>query len=368
MNTFPGLVAFGLSAALSALLKKRVLNCLWELTYRCNARCAICDYWRRSPDPSRELDTAAIRSGLDKIFAHGCRVINFTGGEPLLRDDLEAIVGHASRLGMWTSVVTNGNLMTQERMIALREAGLDNLFLSLDSIHPEAHDRHRGVDGLFARTEQCARWLSRSFLKGHRTGGFMCVLTKANIREAEDLVRFAHDRGVFVVFQPYHALKTGSGAHHADLDDEVIRRIAALGQDLGCLLNSKSYLEGFAAFATRPSNHCRAGQKYFSVDPYGGLHPCVEMPAQGHLLRDDFAVLVSRAARECVGRCPGCWYCFRGEADTSISWGGCLEKIGMGAKVIRHNLERHAQDVAGPEPEHAAASIPGASLDRLEVQ
>jgi hypothetical protein len=345
MDSFPKLLAFGCSAALSAAFKGRVLNCLWELTYRCNARCAICRYWRTEPNTSGELGTGAIRRGLEKIFAHGCRVINFTGGEPLFREDLEAIVDHASKLGMWTSVVTNGSLMTEGRMVALRDAGLDNLFISLDSIRPEVHDRGRGVNGLFAQAELCARWLRESFLKGHRTGGFMCALTRVNLADAEGLLRFAHDRGVFVVFQPYHANKTGNEAHHPDLDDRKVDRIMSLGERLGCLLNSRSYLQGFVPFALRPPNGCHAGQKYFSVDPYGGLHPCVEMPEVGSVLSNDLSVLLSPAARASVERCPGCWYCFRGEADSTLSLQGCVEKVRMACKVVRHNSKNRVRSM-----------------------
>ena len=61
MNSAHAYAKFGLSAAVSRLAGRRVLNCLWELTYRCNARCQICAYWRHPSDIKDEL-TCEVRS------------------------------------------------------------------------------------------------------------------------------------------------------------------------------------------------------------------------------------------------------------------------------------------------------------------
>lgn len=89
MSSWWQVVRLALSAATSALVRKRVLNCLWELTYRCNARCTICPLWRNGGTGGKELSTTEIRAGLALLQRHGLRAVNFTGGEPLLREDLE---------------------------------------------------------------------------------------------------------------------------------------------------------------------------------------------------------------------------------------------------------------------------------------
>ncbi len=60
-------------------------------------------------------------------------------------------------------------------------------------------------------------------------------------------------------------------------------------------------------------------------------------PAIGHLLTDDLTLVRSRAARELVTRCRGCWYCFRGEVDTGLSLAGCFATFGLGLSVLWHN-------------------------------
>ena len=91
MQTFLDLMKFGISAGISAFVGKRALYCLWELIYRCTAKCAICGYWRTPSDPEKELKLVDIKHGLEKIHNYGCRAVNFTGGEPTLRSDLEDI-------------------------------------------------------------------------------------------------------------------------------------------------------------------------------------------------------------------------------------------------------------------------------------
>ena len=73
----------------------------------------------------RELSLADLRIGLDKVYGSGCRIINFSGGEPTLRSDLEEIISHASSRGFWTSLVTNGSLLNQDRIDRLKEVGLE---------------------------------------------------------------------------------------------------------------------------------------------------------------------------------------------------------------------------------------------------
>jgi MoaA/NifB/PqqE/SkfB family radical SAM enzyme len=339
MRTFPDAFQFCLSAAFSALAGKRYLSCLWELTYRCTAQCQICGYWKLQSRPEDELTLAQIKTGLRRIFEYGCRLVNFTGGEPTLRQDLEEIVAYASGLGMWTSVVTNGSLLTRERIRNLRDKGLDNLLISLDSVSPEIHDAQRGILGSHAKAEQCLEWMARDFLMGHRTGGVMCVISSRNSGEISELVRFARDHGVFILFQPYHINKTGNNEFVPEIRDLPLKQLEKSNHRPKILLNSRSYLLGLDAFLHGTgSRTCHAGRKYFSVDPFGFLHPCVDMPPVGRLLQDDITVVKSGKAMQTVKQCPGCWYCFRGEADTSLSLAGCWEKARLGMSVFQHNI------------------------------
>jgi MoaA/NifB/PqqE/SkfB family radical SAM enzyme len=335
---------FAASAAASAMLRRRVLNCLWELTYRCNARCAICPYWRREGPAPAELTTEEVEAGLELLHHHGLRAVNFTGGEPLLRPDLEAIIATASRLGIWSSVVTNGSLLTPPRLTALRAAGLDNLMISVDSPDAAIHDGHRGIPGLWEQVNGMLERLGREFLSGHRTGGVLCTLARHNAGDLEAMVALAQRHGVYLALQPYHEKKTGDVSHTAPLPEAALARLRAEARSRGVLLNSSRYLDGLLR---RAPAHCAAGRKYFSIDPFGRVHACVDQPVAGHLFGEGLAALATEEVRRSVANCPGCWYCFRGEADSTLSPGGYWEKARLAWRVLRHNRGHGAPAVHG---------------------
>lgn len=338
IRTLLDLTKFGLSAAISTFVGRRTLSCTWELTHRCTGKCQICNYWRNPSRPEDELTLIDIQKGLKKIHSYGCRWVNFTGGEPTLRADLEDIISYSSAMGMWTTMVTNGSLLTRERVRSLGAAGLDSMFISLDSIDPQVHDKQRGIKGSSNQVLRCLRWLHEDFFASYKIGGVMCVLTTENIRHYGDILALAAHLGVYVVFQPYHINKTGEISFSPALNEQHVKGILDKNRVSRNLLCTKSYIKGFAAYSQNGFlAPCHAGLKYFSIDPLGFLHPCVDMPRAGHLLIDDMSVIRSVESLNHVRSCPGCWYNFRGEGSVTLSLKGFFEKLGLGITVIRKN-------------------------------
>ncbi|MCW7541735.1 pyrroloquinoline quinone biosynthesis protein PqqE [Aquabacterium sp. A7-Y] len=116
---------------------------LWllaELTYRCPLHCVFCsnpvDYQRHR----EELDTRAWLDVLDQARALGAVQLGLSGGEPLLREDLEEIVAHAHRLGFYVNLITSGVGLTRARAQALKQAGLDHIQLSFQDSSRELND------------------------------------------------------------------------------------------------------------------------------------------------------------------------------------------------------------------------------------
>lgn len=116
---------------------------LWllaELTYRCPLHCAFCsnplDYARHGT----ELSTAEWLSVLSQAREMGAVQLGLSGGEPLLRDDLELIVEHAHRLGFYVNLITSGVGLTEARARALKDAGLDHIQLSFQDSTRELND------------------------------------------------------------------------------------------------------------------------------------------------------------------------------------------------------------------------------------
>ena len=116
---------------------------LWllaELTYRCPLHCVFCsnpvDYARHD----QELDTASWKRVLAEARALGAVQLGFSGGEPLLREDLEELVAHARGLGFYTNLITSGVGLTAARAQALKAAGLDHVQLSFQDSSKELND------------------------------------------------------------------------------------------------------------------------------------------------------------------------------------------------------------------------------------
>ena len=157
-----------------------------ELTYRCPLRCVYC---------SNPLDWPAHAEGLTtddwlRVFreaeALGVVQLNLTGGEPLLRDDLEQLVEGARALDLYTNLITSGIPLARARLARLRAAGLDNVQVSIQDVAAPGSDRVAGVRA-FDRKLEVARWVKEL--------GFPLtlnvVLHRENIEHVADVIALA---------------------------------------------------------------------------------------------------------------------------------------------------------------------------------
>ena len=131
------------SGALPQVSTAAIAPPMWllaELTYRCPLHCAFCynpvDYAMNRNELSTEQWLDVLRQGSQL----GAAQLGFSGGEPLLRDDLEQLVAEGSRLGYYTNLITSGVGLTEQRIAALKEAGLDHIQLSFQDSTKEMND------------------------------------------------------------------------------------------------------------------------------------------------------------------------------------------------------------------------------------
>ena len=122
-----------------------------ELTYRCPLQCVYCSNPIELDRHRLELDTATWLRIIDEAEALGIVQLNLTGGEPLLRDDLEAIVAAARRRDLYTNLITSAVPLTRERLASLQKAGLDAVQISLQDTSAAASEAIAGVDRLDAK-------------------------------------------------------------------------------------------------------------------------------------------------------------------------------------------------------------------------
>ena len=124
----------------------RPLWLLAELTYSCPLQCPYCSNPLRLGERSRELATEDWLRVLAEARKLGAIQLGLSGGEPLLRKDLEIIVGEARRLGYYTNLLTSGMGMDEARISALKEAGLDHIQVSFQADDPDLNNRLAGTD------------------------------------------------------------------------------------------------------------------------------------------------------------------------------------------------------------------------------
>lgn len=113
---------------------------LAELTYRCPLHCAFCYNPLDYDAVRRELTTGEWVDVLRQARALGAVQLGFSGGEPLMRDDLEELVAEARRLGFYSNLITSGVGLTETRIAALKQAGLDHIQLSFQDSTRELND------------------------------------------------------------------------------------------------------------------------------------------------------------------------------------------------------------------------------------
>jgi len=113
---------------------------LLELTYRCPLHCVFCynptDFTRTGPELSTEDWLRVLR----EARALGAVQLGLSGGEPLVRDDLELIVAEAHRLGFYINLITSGVGLNETRIAALKAAGLDHIQLSFQDSSKQMND------------------------------------------------------------------------------------------------------------------------------------------------------------------------------------------------------------------------------------
>jgi MoaA/NifB/PqqE/SkfB family radical SAM enzyme len=275
--------------------------CNYYLTYRCNAKCYFCDIWEK-PSPYVAWDNVA--ANLRDLRRMGVRVVDFTGGEPLLHRELPRFLQEAKRLGFITTVTTNGLLYPK---YANQLRGLvDMLHFSLDSPDASRHNAWRGV-ACFDHVQQSIQ-VARSL--GERPD-LLCTVMDKNIHELETLYReIAQPNGLVLILNPIFGYNdvgdTLSAEHHG-----FLRRFA---RQRGVYLN-----EAFLSLREQGGNHtnrpiCRAGDAVVVISPENQLVlPCYHLGLEHHPLQNDlydrwYSPDV-RQARAQAGRLPACEGC-----------------------------------------------------------
>jgi PqqA peptide cyclase len=164
---------------------------LAELTHRCPLQCPYCSNPTELLKANRELDTATWLALFDQAADLGVLQVHLSGGEPTLRRDLEQLVAGLSTRGVYTNLITAGVGISEGRIAALAEAGLDHLQLSFQGARPATTDRigyHRGSHDKKLETARAARAAGLPLT-------INAPIHRANIEEVPDFIELALSLG-----------------------------------------------------------------------------------------------------------------------------------------------------------------------------
>lgn len=157
-----------------------------ELTYRCPLRCPYCSNPWDLAEYGNEIDTGTWLQVFHEAEQLGVVQLNLTGGEPLLRDDLELIVEGAGKVGLYTNLITSGIPLTSERLSRLRTMGLNSVQVSIQSTRSSSSDRIGGAQS-FNRKLDTMRWVTSLGLPLTMN----VVLHRENISEIKEIIALA---------------------------------------------------------------------------------------------------------------------------------------------------------------------------------
>ncbi|MBL8270052.1 pyrroloquinoline quinone biosynthesis protein PqqE [Steroidobacter sp.] len=159
---------------------------LFELTYRCPLQCVFCYNPVDFAAVDNELTTAEWLRVLREARALGSVQLGLSGGEPLMRDDVEEIAAEARQLGYYSNLITSGVGLTRERLAELKRAGLDHIQLSFQDSTRELND-FLSHTRTFELKQRCAEWIKSS---GYPMV-LNCVIHRLNIDHLDTIIDMA---------------------------------------------------------------------------------------------------------------------------------------------------------------------------------
>ena len=265
----------------------------------------MCDIWTKKPD--QELTTQQVYNMLDQAKKLGFSAYVMWGGEPFLRLDMLEIMEHAHKLGLYTSLITNGSLLSKKAKEVAEV--VDLTWVSID--HPtKLHDELRGLSGVYERTIKGIKDLK----KHGGTVAINCVLSKLNNQEnvIKSMVSLAQKLHVRIAFDPMEVFLDFNEKYSLSRQEisGMFSEILDLKKTGQPILNSYEFIKQ----QINPTNYsCAQPQIFLNVRENGEILPfwCRKTSKiLGDLRKQSLGeILESPAYKEFAGKTRGCGSC-----------------------------------------------------------
>ncbi len=280
---------------------------VWEMTEACNLSCIHCHV--PSTRIGRELDTQEAKEMLGQIAGvREFRMMAFTGGEPLMRQDVYQLLAYSRELGFANTIATNATMVDDRTARRLRSCGVVIAAVSLDG-DEETHDRVRGCPGAYESAVRGMKALRRAGMLLHVN----ITAMEQNLGQIRGLMQTVERLGAAIILM-YQLVPVGRGkeiegsALDKDNNECLVRFMSeaqtrsrgilepVAGPQYWAYLLQRSGIKGgpFLSLARKIFHGCSAGRGFAYIKPDGEVLPCPFMPIScGNIRRTDFSTIWS---------------------------------------------------------------------------
>lgn len=300
----------------------------WNTTNQCNMFCDHC-YRDAGQKADTELNTDEARKLIDEISRAGFKIMIFSGGEPLMREDLFELGAYAASKGLRPVLGTNGTLIDSTAARRLKQAGFLAAGVSLDSLNAQKNDKFRKLDQAYEKTLAGMENLKEA----HLPFQIHTTVMDWNVAELEAITDFAVDIGA-MAHHVFFLVPTGRGAN---IEMEALR-VKEYEQTISRLMEKQKSVPieikptcapQFVRTAEKKgipirfTKGCLAGISYCIISPRGNVQPCAYLEISLGNVRDtpfdeiwrNHPVLEQLRSQAYSGKC--------GKCDFQARCGGC---------------------------------------------
>lgn len=276
------------------MVKKNVV--FFCVTNFCNAKCRSCSFWMtENPTfPKREDLEKTIDVLKDKL---DCGFLQITGGEPLTYPYVFDLINIANKKGMITQLMTNGSLLTKDKITKLDNAGIKMVAISVDHFDEEFVSGYRGIPNLLPKIRETLRDLKKTSIISEAG----ITITRYNMNELEKIADYAIDIGFDEIYFCLPVKNTNSsyklgneGYNVMEITDEemalIIKRLIKLKKKLGYKISHRiTFLKGMLNYyeCKKQKYPCKGGERIFYLDNDLMLYQCMMKDTQiGNIFGD----------------------------------------------------------------------------------
>jgi MoaA/NifB/PqqE/SkfB family radical SAM enzyme len=236
---------------------------------RCNLACTYCNEFDKDSPP---VPTSEMLRRIDKLGALGTSIVTFSGGEPTLHPDLDLLIQRVRKQGAIATIITNGYLLTPERMKQLNAAGLDYLQISIDNVQPDEVSK-KSLKVLDRKLEWLKEYATFDVTINSVLGSAIAqpqdayaIAARAKALGFDSTVGVLHDRRGQL--EPLNGIQSG-----------IYERILGLGKGLFYPLHFDAFQSNVVKGLPN-SWHCPAGGRFLYICEDGLVHYCSQQ--RGH--------------------------------------------------------------------------------------